>query len=121
MSSTLNLEAMRKEDLHFVTRLSAATLREVNCSTAPGCAASVVASHQADRTDRGKRYVIAGGEHRQQRDLARRRARLEKSERELKRLAAVRRKKPNPQKLASHVGRRLQQLKAHKYFPYWVR
>src|SRR6266481_426194 len=26
MSSTLNLETMRKEDLHFVTRLSAATL-----------------------------------------------------------------------------------------------
>src|SRR5258708_12245878 len=29
MSSTLNLETMRKEDLHFLTRLSAATLREV--------------------------------------------------------------------------------------------
>jgi transposase len=29
MSSTLNLETMRKEDLHFVTRLSAATLREI--------------------------------------------------------------------------------------------
>ena len=49
----------------------------------------------------GKRYVIAGGEYRQKRDFARRTARLEKAERELQRLAAVRRKKPNPQKLAS--------------------
>jgi transposase len=68
----------------------------------------------------GKRYVIAGGEYRQKRDFARRTARLEKAERELKRLAAVRRKKPNPQKLASQVGRKLQQLKAHKYFQYQV-
>jgi hypothetical protein len=73
-----------------------------------------------ESTVEGKRYVIAGGEYRQQRDLARRRARLEKAESELKRLAAVRRKKPNPQKLASQVGRKLQQLKAHKYFQYWV-
>ena len=29
MSSTLNLEAMRKEELHFVTRLSSRTLREL--------------------------------------------------------------------------------------------
>jgi hypothetical protein len=45
---------------------------------------------------------------------------LEKAERELKRSAAVRRKKPNPQKLASQVGRTLQRLKAHKYFQYQV-
>src|SRR5262249_12632361 len=31
-----------------------------------------------------------------------------------------RRKKPNPQKLASQAGRALQRLKAHKYFQYWV-
>jgi transposase len=121
LSSSLNLEAMRKEDLHFVTRLSTATLRELIAQL----------PHDAqpqlwDRTQlielnfEGKRYVIAGGEHRQQRDLARRAARLEKAERELQRLAAVRRKRPNAQKLASQVGRRLQQLKAHKYFRYWV-
>ena len=121
MSSTLNLEAMRKEDLHFVTRLSAATLREVIAQLAQNAQPQLW-----DRTKlielslEGKRYIIAGGEHRQQRDLARRRARLEKAESELKRLAAVRRKKPNPQKLASQVGRKLQQLKAHKYFQYWV-
>jgi hypothetical protein len=70
--------------------------------------------------DFGKRYVIAGGEHHQQRDLARRRARLEKAQSELKRLAPVRRKKPNPQKLARQAGRALQLFKAHKYFQYWV-
>jgi len=32
----------------------------------------------------------------------------------------VRRKKPNPQKLASQAGRALQRLKAHRYFEYWV-
>jgi len=121
MSSTLNLETMRKEDLHFVTRLSAATLREV--------IAQLPQNPQPQLWDRtklieltleGNRYVIAGGEHRQQRDLARRRARLEKAESELKRLAAIRRKKTNPQKLASQVGRTLQRLKAHKYFQYWV-
>src|SRR2546430_14668017 len=68
----------------------------------------------------GKRYVIAGGPWRQQRDQQRRQARLTKAEEELKRLAAVKRKKVNPQKLASQVGRALQRLKAHKYFDYTV-
>ena len=121
MSSTLNLEAMRKEDLHYVTRLSSVTLREL--------IAQLPQEGQPQLWDRtklielsaeGKRYVIAGGAYRQRRDLARRSARLEKAESELKRLAAVGRKKPNAQKLASQVGRKLQQLKAHKYFQYWV-
>ena len=67
-----------------------------------------------------KRYVIAGGLTRQHRDASRRQARVEKAEIELKRLASVRRKKVDAQKLASQVGRRLQQLKAHQYFRYWV-
>ena len=71
-------------------------------------------------THQGKRYVIAGGHWRQQRDQERRTARLEKAEKELKRLAAVKRKKVNAQKLASQVGRALQRLKAHKYFTYEV-
>lgn len=121
MSSTLNLESMRKEDLHFVTRLSSTTLREL--------IAQLPQDAQPQLWDRtkllelrveGKRYVIAGGEYRQKRDFARRTARLEKAQRELKRLAAVRRKKNNPQKLASQVGRTLQRLKAHKYFQYQV-
>src|SRR5258708_26744653 len=121
MSSTINLEAMRKEELHFVTRLSSTTLREL--------IAQLPQDAQPQLWDRtkllelsveGQRCVIAGGEYRQKRDFARRTARLEKAERELKRLAAVRRKKPHPQKLASQVGRKLQQLKAHKYFQYRV-
>ncbi len=121
MSSTLNLEAMRKEDLHFVTRLSTTTLREV--------VAQLPQEDQPQLWDRtklieltleGKRYVIAGGLYRQQRDFARRNARLEKAQNELKRLAAVRRRKPDAQKLASQAGRALQRLKAHKYFRYSV-
>ena len=121
MSSTLNLEAMRKEELHFVTRLSSTTLRELITQLPQDAQPQLW-----DRTKllelsvEGKRYVIAGGEYRQKRDFARRTARLEKAEKELQRLAAVRRKKTNPQKLASQVGRKLQQLKAHKYFQYQV-
>ena len=71
-------------------------------------------------THQGRRYVIAGGRWRQPRDEERRAAHLEKTEKELKRLAAVRLKKVNAQKLASQVGRALQRLKAHKYFTYEV-
>ena len=83
-----------------MTRLSAATLRQLIAQLRHNAQPQLW-----DRTKlielsvEGKRYVIAAGEYRQQRDLARRRARLEKTESELKRLAAVRRKKPNPQKL----------------------
>jgi transposase len=121
MSSTLNLEAMRQEDLHFVTRLSAVTLRELIAQLPDDKQPQLWDRTQLiELTLEGKRYVVAGGEHRQQRDLARRSARVEKAQNELKRLAAVRRKKPNPQKLASQVGRKLQELKAHKYFQYQV-
>ncbi len=44
----------------------------------------------------------------------------ELAEAELKRLAAVKRKKVDLQKLASQAGRSLQRLKAHKYFTYQV-
>ena len=71
-------------------------------------------------THEGKRYVVAGGPWRQQRDRERRQCRIGKAEAELKRLAAVQRKKVNAQKLASQVGRSLQRLKAHKYFSYRV-
>jgi transposase len=121
MSSTLNLEAMRQEHLDFVTRLSAATLRELIAQLPHDMQPQLWDRTQLIELTLGnKRYVIAGGEHRRQRDSARRKARLEKAQIELQRLAAVRRKKPNPQKLASQVGRALQRLKAHKYFQYWV-
>jgi len=121
MSSQLNLEAMSQQKLHYVTRLSSSSLQ--------GLLAELPEERQLELGDRqkvlevrheGKRYVIAGGEWRQQRDRERRAARLKKGEAELKRLAAVERKKPNAQKLMSQVGRALQRLKAHKYFTYEV-
>src|SRR6266567_4434756 len=121
MSSKVNLEAMDELKLKYVTRLGASRLEEL--------LASLPAEQSPELWDRtqvmeivreGKRYVIAGGSWRQQRDQQRRQARLSKAENELKRLAAVQRKKVNPQKLASQVGRALQRLKAHKYFDYVV-
>ena len=121
MSSRINLEAMTEAKLGYVTRLSASTLqtlvselaleKQLELGDQPRL---LEISHQ------GKRYVIAGGPWRQQRDQDRRQSRIAKAEAELKRLAAVKRKKVDPQKLASQVGRSLQRLKAHKYFTYQV-
>lgn len=121
MSSHLNLAALNQAHLGYVTRLSAATLQ--------GLIAQWPAERQLELGDRqrlieitqaGKRYVLAGGPWRQQRDQQRRQSRIAKAQAELTRLAAVRRKKVDPQKLASQVGRTLQRLKAHKYFSYQV-
>jgi transposase len=121
MSSRINLEAMTEAKLGYVTRLSASTLqtlvselaleKQLELGDQPRL---LEISHQ------GKRYVIAGGQWRQQRDQDRRQSRLAKAEAELKRLAAVQRKKVDLQKLASQVGRSLQRLKAHKYFTYQI-
>jgi transposase len=121
MSSKVNLEAMEALGLHYVTRFGAGLLDEL-LDGLP----SEPAPELWDRTPvmeivrAGKRYVIAGGPWRRQRDQQRRQARLAKAEAELKRLAAVKRRKVNAQKLASQVGRALQRLKAHKYFDYEV-
>ena len=121
MSSRINLEAMSAANLGYVTRLSAATLQTL--------VSELALEKQLELGDRqrlmeishqGKRYVIAGGPWRQQRDQERRQSRIAKAEAELKRLAAVKRKKIDLQKLASQVGRSLQRLKAHKYFTYRV-
>jgi len=121
MSSHLNLEALDQASLGYVTRLSAATLQRL--------IAQWPAERQLELGDRqqlieitqeAKRYVMAGGPWRQQRDQERRQSRIAKAQAELKRLAAVRRKRVDPQKLASQVGRTLQRLKAHKYFSYQV-
>ncbi len=121
MSSQINLEAMTAANLGFVTRLSALTLRTL--------VEELGLEQQMELGDRqelievtheGKRYVVAGGRWRQQRDQERRQCRIDKAEKELKRLAAVKRKKVDVQKLASQVGRSLQRLQAHKYFTYQV-
>ena len=121
MSSQINLEAMTVASLGYVTRLSASTLRSL--------VAELDLEKQMEFGDRqklmeithqAKRYVIAGGPWRQQRDQERRQSRIDKAQAELSRLAAVKRKKVEVQKLASQVGRSLQRLKAHKYFTYHV-
>lgn len=121
MSSRINLEAMSQAHLQYVTRLSSATLQSL-LEELPQDVQMQLGDRQqvVEITHQGKRYVIAGGRWRQQRDEERRAARLEKAEKELKRLAAVRRKKVDAQKLSSQVGRTLQRLKAHKYFTYRV-
>jgi transposase len=121
MSSQINLEALSAAHLGYVTRLSAATLR--------GLVEELALERQLEFGDRqkimeithqDKRYVIAGGRWRQQRDQERRQSRIDKAEAQLKKLAAVKRKKVDVQKLASQAGRCLQRLKAHKYFTYQV-
>ncbi|HEY0793718.1 MAG TPA: IS1634 family transposase [Chthoniobacterales bacterium] len=121
MSSRLNLEALRAEELPFVTRLSAASLPAV-LAALPQDAQPLLWDRTSlvEVTLEGKRYVIAGGEERRHRDRARRQARLQKAEAELTRLAAVRRNKVDPQQLASQAGRALQRLQAHQYFDYRV-
>jgi transposase len=121
MSSRLNLAAMDEARLGYVTRLSTTTLQSLT--------AELGLEKQLELGDRqelleithgGKRYVVAGGLWRQQRDRERRQCRLAKAEAEMQRLAARKRKRVDAQKLASQVGRTLQRLKAHKYFTYRV-
>jgi transposase len=121
MSSQINLEAMDAAGLGYVTRLSALTLHSL--------VEELGLEKQLELGDRqklmeitheGKRYVVAGGPWRQQRDRERRQSRIAKAQRELRRLAAVKRSKVDGQKLASQAGRTLQRLKAHKYFSYRV-
>jgi len=121
MSSKVNLAALEALGLRYVTRLGANALEELLAQLPADQAPELWDRTQVMEIVReAKRYVIAGGPWRQQRDQQRRQARLTKAEAELKRLAAVKRKKINPQKLASQVGRALQRLKAHKYFEYSV-
>jgi transposase len=121
MSSRINLDAMDQAGLGYVTRLSAATLQAL--ASELGLEKQLELGdrqHLLEVTHEGKRYVIAGGPWRQQRDRERRQSRLDKAQAELERLAARKRKKVDVQKLASQVGRALQRLKAHKYFTYRV-
>lgn len=121
MSSRLNLTAMTEQSLTFVTRLSSsalgALLKEsgVDLQMELGDAPAVM-----EIEHEGKRYVVAGGEWRRQRDRDRRASRIAKGEAVLTKIAGVARKNPDAQKLASQAGRALEQVKAHKYFTYKV-
>jgi transposase len=121
MSSKVNLAALEALGLKYVTRLGASGLAELLAGLPTDPSPELWDRTQVIEVVReGQRYVIAGGPWRQQRDQQRRQARLAKAEAELQRLATVKRKKVDPQKLASQVGRTLQRLKAHKYFQYAV-
>jgi hypothetical protein len=121
MSSRLNLAALTEAKLGFVTRLSTATLQTLVTELALEKQLELGEDPQLlELSHQGKRYVVAGGQWRRQRDQDRRQSRLAKAEAALTRLAAVKRKTIDLQKLASQVGRSLQRLKAHKYFTYQV-
>jgi hypothetical protein len=121
MSSHLNLEAMTQASLTFVTRLSSATLRALLEASKTQLQMELDDSTRVLEIEHeGKRYVIAGGIWRRQRDQERRAARIAKGEAVLRKLAGARRRKPDAQKLASQAGRALERVKAHKYFTYRV-
>ena len=112
---------MTEAHLRFVTRLSNATLESLLTELPKedqlewGDRSQVV-----ELVRKGKRYVIAGGIWRQGRDEQRRSLRMAKAAAALSKLAAVKRRKVDAQKLASQAGRLLERLKAHKYFTYRV-
>jgi hypothetical protein len=121
MSSVVNLNALSKAQMQFVTRLSNATMESL--------LADLPQEDQLELGDRrqvvecvreGKRYVVAGGIWRQERDQQRRSVRMAKAEKALRKLAQVKRRKVDAQKLSSQAGRLLERLKAHKYFTYRV-
>jgi transposase len=121
MSSRVNLQAMNQAQLRYVTRLSAASLEALLRELPQEHQLELGDSNRVlEVTHRDQRYVIAGGPWRQQRDRERRQARMAKAERALQKLAAVKRRKVDVQKLASQAGRTLERLKAHKYFAYRV-
>jgi hypothetical protein len=121
MSSAVNLEALTEAHMQFVTRLSNATMESWLADLAPETQLELGDRSQVVEWVRaGKRYVIAGGRWRQERDQQRRTVRMAKAEKALRKLAGVKRWKVDAQKLASQAGRLLERLKAHKYFSYHV-
>jgi hypothetical protein len=121
MSSVVNLKALSAAQMQFVTRLSNATLESLLADLPPEEQLELGDRHQVVEWVReGKRYVIAGGLWRQERDQQRRTVRMAKAAAALTKLAQVKRRQVNAQKLASQAGRLLERLKAHKYFSYQV-
>lgn len=121
MSSKINLQSLQDEGLDFVTRLSNSTLETLLKTLPAETQLELTDSHRLIEIQHdGKRHVIAGGPWRKERDLQRRHSRIAKAQTALAKLAAAKRTKPDPQKLASQAGRTLQRLKAHKYFTYRI-
>jgi len=121
MSSRINLEVLEAEGISFVTRLSNATLEALLKELPEDQQLELSDSSRLMEIEHeGKRYVIAGGPWPKERDRQRREARISKGEAALGKIAGVKRRKPDAQKIASQAGRTLQRLKAHKYFTYHV-
>ena len=121
MSSKINLEVLEAEGISFVTRLSNATLEALLKELPQDQQLELSDSSRLMEIEHeGKRYVIAGGPWRKERDRQRREARISKAEAALSKIAGVKCRKPDAQKIASQAGRALQRLKAHKYFTYRV-
>ena len=121
MSSTVNLAALDEAQMRFVTRLSNSTMEALLAELPQEQQLELGdRSRAVEVTHQGKRYVIAGGDWRRQRDEERRTVRLAKARLALEKMARVKRKQADPQKLASQAGRLLERLKAHKYFTYHV-
>lgn len=121
VNSKVNLAAIEAEKLHYVTRLSKAQLGSLLKKLPEDRQPELFdCTELIDVVHGGVRYLIAGGEMRRHRDRDRREVRLAQAQEALERLAAVPRKRVDPQKLASQTGRLLQRLKAHKYFDYYV-
>ena len=121
MSSKLNLEALEKSGLKFVTRLSNATLEKLLHELPQDRQLELGDEDRlVEIVHESKRHIVAGGPWRRQRDQERRAARIAKAEAALARLAAAKRLRPRAQKIASQAGRTLLTLKAHKYFTYEV-
>ncbi len=121
MSSRINLEVLEAEGISFVTRLSNATLEALLKELPQDQQLELSDSTRLLEIEHeGKRYVIAGGPWRKEGDRQRREARISKAEAALSKIARVKRRKPDAQKIASQAGRALQRLKAHKYFTYRV-
>jgi transposase len=121
MSSRINIKALEQNQLEFVTRLSNASLSSL-IKKLPSEVQLELGDHNRvlDVEHEGKRYVIAGGPWRKQRDQERRALRMSKGEALLVKMAAVKRRRTDAQKLASQVGRALEKINAHKYFSYQV-
>jgi transposase len=80
MSSQINLEAMSAASLGYVTRLSSATLQSLVAELALEKQLQLGDGQKLlEITHAEKRYVIAGGPWRQQRDQERRQSRLAKA------------------------------------------
>ncbi len=121
MSSAINLNQMRDDELDYVTRLPASTFRSL--------VSSLPTDNQPELWDRdslaefeidGVRYVVAGSEYRRQRDWERRETRLERGRLGLESFNRVRRRRVDMQKLAAQVGRLLDRAKATKYFDFRI-